>query len=848
MGKKMPRVVIAGLSSGSGKTLISCGLIKAFYNRGLKVRGFKCGPDYIDPMFLSRVLGVKSRNLDTYFAGREGVRELFGRTAGKADISVIEGVMGYYDGLAGKSAEGSTYDIAAALKAPVILVVNPKGSSVSMAAMVKGMVNFREDSRIEGIIFNQISQSCYEAMKELTEKETAVKVLGFVPKLSEWGFESRHLGLVKPDEVKELNEKVEQIAGVMEQTVDLDQILEAAEQAPLIALKRDKDRIENIQELTKIGKNRENQDKGQHKITQTHGKKVKIAVARDKAFDFYYEENLELLMEAGGELVYFSPLEDTKLPEGVSGLILGGGYPELYAKELSDNKSMRKSIKESLNDGMPCLAECGGFMYLHDELETSEGKTFPLCGVIKGRTEPGGGLKRFGYIELEALKGSVLGNRGTRIKGHEFHYWESDNSGNGMWAKKPLGNRAWQAVTLTSRLGAGFPHLYYPDNPEIPCHFIKTANQYEASKEAERRWDSIAKPIKSLGRLEDFITKLAFIKGRAEGLALHKKALVIMCADHGVVEEGVTQTDSSVTRIVSENFAKGASCVNYMAETAGVDVYTIDIGMDTEPYPETKLVTGQVINRKIRRGSRNIKLMPAMTEEELRKALEIGIETAGALKEAGYDLIATGEMGIGNTTPSSALTAELLKLPSGKVTGRGAGLSDGGLEKKQMVVEESLNRLHNEYGNAPIPPIKVLAQLGGFDIAGMAGLFLGGVIHGIPIIIDGAISGAAALAAACLDSRVLDYAIASHAPKETMGNLILEALGLKTVLCCDMCLGEGSGAIGAVPLFTMAAAVYKNMSTFTDNGISQYEKYTQRAEDKDRTKQKEQTECEAGRL
>lgn len=819
MAEIIPRILLAGLSSGSGKTLITCGLLMALKNRGFEVRSFKCGPDYIDPMFHSRVLGIKSRNLDSYFAGRDGVLELFSRTGAKGDISVIEGVMGYYDGLAGKSVEGSTYEIASTLKAPVILIVNGKGLSVSMAALIKGMLDFRKDNQIKGIILNQVSPKYYDNIKELIEKEVPVKVLGYVPFLLDGGFESRHLGLVKPDEVKELYGKVEKVSHVLEETLDIDRIIALAKEAKALDVMKEGRALQ--------GSLRQKEEAEQ---SPQAGAGVRIGVAKDGAFDFYYEENLALLEKAGAKLVYFSPLNDHELPKDISGILLGGGYPELYGKALSENRSMLGSIKENIEGGMPCLAECGGFMYLHEELEDKEGECFSLCGVIKGKTYPAGHLKRFGYTQLEFLEGTILGEKGIRARGHEFHYWESDNPGNLCLMKKPLRDAAYRAMVQKYHLIGGFPHLYYYSCPQIPENFVKTCCQYKAQREASLRWDAIAKPIGSLGRLEGLITKLAFIKGRAFDLKPRKKALVIMCADHGVVEEGVTQTDSSVTRIVSENFAEGKSCVNYMAGIAGADVFTIDIGMNTSRYPEKGLVKGRVVDRKIRKGSGNIKTGPAMTKEECRKALQTGIEIAGQLKKEGYDLIATGEMGIGNTTPSSALTAVLLKLSPEMATGRGAGLSDEGLKKKQEVIRASISRFHEEFLEGVKDPADVLMHLGGFDIAGMAGLFLGGVIHQIPIIIDGAISGAAALMAQSMDSRVRDYAIASHISKEAIGERILEALGLEAMVHCNMCLGEGSGAISLIPLLSMAAEVYENMSTFQDNGIGQYEKFTEQAE------------------
>lgn len=362
-----------------------------------------------------------------------------------------------------------------------------------------------------------------------------------------------------------------------------------------------------------------------------------------------------------------------------------------------------------------------------------------------------------------------------------------------------------------------------------------TADRYRAAAaEAKRRWDMIAKPIDSLGALEDYVVKLCAIAGSAAPPKLEKRALVTMCADHGVVAEGVTQTDSRVTRIVAENFARGCSSVNYMAQTADVDIFTVDIGMDTPEYPEKRIVKNAVTDRKIARGTCNLAQEPAMTAEQCRRALDVGIGIVGELKAQGYDIIATGEMGIGNTTPSSALAAAFLNLSADAVTGRGAGLSDEGLRKKRQVVERALARVTAKQPSfEKSESLRLLAELGGYEIAGMAGMFLGGVKYGMPILIDGAISAVSALAAARLDGRVPDYAIASHVSEEITGRLALHAMGLEAVLHGRMCLGEGSGAVAVLPMIDMARSVYAHMGTFSDLHISAYDR-TGKPKQKDR--------------
>ena len=277
-----------------------------------------------------------------------------------------------------------------------------------------------------------------------------------------------------------------------------------------------------------------------------------------------------------------------------------------------------------------------------------------------------------------------------------------------------------------------------------------------------------------------------------------------------------------MTRIVSENFAKGRSSVNYMAKAAGVDIYTIDLGMDTPAYPEKQLRQGAVIDRKIERGCGNIAVEPAMTLCQCRKAIAIGMELAGKLKEMGYAMIATGEMGIGNTTPTSALTAIFLNLPAGEVTGKGAGLSKEGYRKKCRIVEQVVARVRKK---ALCDPLEILAEAGGYEIAGMTGVFLGGIKYRIPIVIDGAISAIAALAAQKMDGRAADFMFASHQSKEAASRLILEALKLSPPVQADMCLGEGTGAMTLFPLLDMAMEVYGNMGDFTEYQIGAYERY-----------------------
>lgn len=454
----VPRILLTAPASGSGKTLITCGILQALVNRGLRVASFKCGPDYIDPMFHGRVIGTKSRNLDTFFTDADTTRYLFAKNTADCDVAVAEGVMGYYDGLGGVRTEGSTYEVACTLDMPTILIVGCKGASLSILATIKGFLEYRADSHIQAVILNQISPMIYAQIKPLIEQELSIKVLGYVPRVPELALESRHLGLVLPGEIEALKEKLNRLAEVLEETLDMEELLELAEQsAPLLV------KVPVIPRVSCGDKDR----------------RIRIAVAQDDAFCFTYLDNLELLTEMGAELVPFSPVNDRKLPEHICGLILSGGYPELHAGTLSENVSMRNDIREKIEHGLPCIAECGGFLYLHRELEGSDGKDYPMAGVIDGRAYRTEKLGRFGYITLEAKKEQLLGPAGMRIRGHEFHYWDSECCGADFHAAKPVGKRQWDCVCASDTLYAGFPHLFYYSNPEAPFEFLKKCEAYD---------------------------------------------------------------------------------------------------------------------------------------------------------------------------------------------------------------------------------------------------------------------------------------------------------------------------------------------------------------------------------
>ncbi len=459
----MAGIMIAAPSSGSGKTMITCGLLTLLKEKGISLWAFKCGPDYIDGLFHRQVLGIEGGNLDSFFASREQLGESLSQ-AEQSHFVVAEGVMGYFDGLGGDSAAASTYETAAMTGLPVILVVDAKGSSLSLAAQIQGFLNFRvpksrdeapENNGIKAVIFNRMSAMLYPKMKALTEELTGIRVAGYVPELPFLSVKSRHLGLVLPEEIQDLKGQLCRLAAVMEETVDWKLLMELGE--------------ERTQSLPGPGKD-----------AFSAKSSFKLAVARDAAFCFYYRDNLELLKKQGAEPVFFSPLFDKKLPEGIGGLLLGGGYPENAAKQLSDNRAMRREIFKLAEEGLPILAECGGYLYLLEELEGSDKISYPMCGVLPGKGYRKGKNGRFGYLFLEPIEDTPYLKQGEQVRGHEFHYWDCQvpEEAYQCLAKKPSGDRSWHCMQTKKRVMAGFPHLYYPSCPQFVSRFGDACREF----------------------------------------------------------------------------------------------------------------------------------------------------------------------------------------------------------------------------------------------------------------------------------------------------------------------------------------------------------------------------------
>lgn len=420
--------MLSAMNSGSGKTVLTCGLLAALKARGMDVQAFKCGPDYIDPMFHSQVLGVPSRSLDLFLQGEEGVRRTFARAFG-ADLAVIEGAMGFYDGVKGTD-QASAWAVAEMMNIPVVLVLPPRGASLTLAAQIRGLMDFRNPSHIAGLLLNGCKPSLYAHLRPILERETGLPVLGYLPPMEEAVLESRHLGLLTAGEVADLSIRFGAIAQQMERTVDIDALLSLAGE------------ISEGTELPPVPTVR-----------------CKIAVARDEAFCFCYEDNLDLLRESGAEWAFFSPLRDSALPPEADGLYLPGGYPELYARQLSENVPMWESIRQVVAGGLPTVAECGGFLYLQKTLEDERGTSWPMAGVLPGAGYKTDHLQRFGYKQLYAEGDSLLFRTEETIPAHEFHYWDCTEPGG----------------VLTETMYAAFPHLHFGGELPLAQRFVEGA-------------------------------------------------------------------------------------------------------------------------------------------------------------------------------------------------------------------------------------------------------------------------------------------------------------------------------------------------------------------------------------
>ncbi|MFI3209359.1 MAG: cobyrinate a,c-diamide synthase [Eubacteriales bacterium] len=451
------RILIAGTHSGCGKTTVTCGILRALQKRKIDVRAFKCGPDYIDPMFHSEVIGTKSRNIDMFLCPKEITKALFAENSSTNEnsLSLVEGVMGYYDGLGGNTVQNSTYHIAEEFQIPTILVVDCKGASISIVAMIQGYQNYKEN-HIVGVILNRVTPMMLPFYREMIEKETGLEVLGCLPKEPMAMIESRHLGLVTAQEIEHLNQKIEVLGELVEQYIDVDRLLAIGHTAAPFQY-----------EANRVGYPID--EKAEKEFDGIH-----IAVARDKAFCFYYEDGLHTLETLGAHLHYFSPLEEDELPEEVVGIILGGGYPELYLETLSKNESMQACIRNAHHKSMPIYAECGGFMYLGKSIEGHR-----MVGIIDMHCEMTTKLNQFGYVKLTPLR------EGTFIEeslhAHEFHYSKSDSNTFAYQATKTTG-KSWETGYSEGNIFAQYPHIHFSGQVELAKKFLTKCKEYKETE------------------------------------------------------------------------------------------------------------------------------------------------------------------------------------------------------------------------------------------------------------------------------------------------------------------------------------------------------------------------------
>ena len=445
-----PVFVLAGTRSGVGKTTIATGIMGALARRGLRVQPFKCGPDYIDPSYHLMACGVPSRNLDTWLLSHDTVLEFYGRAAQSADVTVVEGVMGLYDGHANLTEQGSTAEVAKLLRAPVVLIASAARVARSVAAEVLGFQKFDPSVNIAGVILNGVGSPRHlEFCMPPIEDATGLPVLGYMPRRDDLRVPERHLGLIPTVEGVVVEEWFDRLTEQVEETIDLGRLLEVA-------------RCADTPSVVSTAF-----------PTEPQPCRARIAVARDRAFSFYYQDSLDLLEAWGAEIVPFSPLDDAALPDGVGGVYIGGGFPELFARELSANSSMKKSIADAHADGRTIYAECGGLMYLGESLTDFEGEAHRMVGLIPARSSMSKGRLTLGYREVEALADGAVLSRGERVRGHEFHWSVADSPASVDQATYSVHSQNGRIEGFRNgSLWASYIHVHMGSRPGMARRFV----------------------------------------------------------------------------------------------------------------------------------------------------------------------------------------------------------------------------------------------------------------------------------------------------------------------------------------------------------------------------------------
>ncbi|MCR4289920.1 MAG: cobyrinate a,c-diamide synthase [Candidatus Scalindua sp.] len=453
---QMPRIMIAGTNSGVGKTTVTLGIMAALVKKGIKVQGFKAGPDYIDPSHHTFVTGNASRNLDTWMMGESACRELFERSAADADISVIEGVMGLYDGSIDSSGHGSSAHLAKVLNTPVILVVNARGVAQSAGAIVMGFKEFDREINLAGIILNNVaSQNHYDCIKKAIEDSCSVIVLGYLNKDKDITIPERHLGLIPSEEEKINSALYEKLGQMVLETIDTDRLLDTAGAAGIFP-----DYNKSIF------------------ISKNDSLDITLAIARDNAFCFYYQDDIDLFEALGAKIKQFSPLNDKCLPDDIDGIFMGGGFPELFADRLMKNESMINSILEAHKQGTVIYGECGGMMYLLEKLIDCEGRSFKMCGVLSGTSRMKSRRQGLGYVITDATCDNMICKSGDTFRAHEFH-WSmlQDVPDDTMFAyntRKSNGKRTGVDGICKNNVLASYTHIHFSSNPKLAGNILST--------------------------------------------------------------------------------------------------------------------------------------------------------------------------------------------------------------------------------------------------------------------------------------------------------------------------------------------------------------------------------------
>ncbi|MCC8193574.1 MAG: cobyrinate a,c-diamide synthase [Deltaproteobacteria bacterium] len=456
MRNKQPRLVIAGTHSGAGKTSVVTGVLAALRGRGIPLYPFKTGPDYIDPAFHAHVAGTPSRNLDSWLLDSQTLRGLFARNTDVCGIAVIEGVMGLFDGK-GAGHEGSTAHVAELLDAPVVLVVNAEGLSRSAAAMVAGYASFQPGVSVRGVIANRIkSERQYALIRESVEEACGIPCLGYLPDDPACTLRNRHLGLIPPAETPALDAVVEKLGKSVAANIDLDGLIALAQAAPPLP-------------------------RGTLPAPAASCS-VRLGVARDEAFSFYYQDNFDCLADMGAELVFFSPLRDAALPGDIHGLYLGGGFPEIFAEQLMENEAMRRAVREAAALGLPLYAECGGMAYVCASLTDAGGREFSMAGVFPHHVAMTGNLQRFGYAEVEFLRDTALGPAGSRVRAHEFHYSRLVDEGGDACLRMRKDTVSWTGGLATKNVLAAYPHIHFYSNPALARNFLARCAAFKGKR------------------------------------------------------------------------------------------------------------------------------------------------------------------------------------------------------------------------------------------------------------------------------------------------------------------------------------------------------------------------------